>query len=662
MSLLASPARRQRPRLRDDQHSPHGAPSGGAHGSRAAGRAGCAAAAGGPAAEPERQFDSMVSDFKVTLCKVGKSAEKHDHRSCWFYHSERDRRRPVVPEPGGGGAGVVPYRAEPCPDQFDTTRRRCFRGDACLFCHSTAELLYHPDVFRKRLCHQAARCPRGCYCAFGHSREELLVPHFTEEEERNPSEDFIAHRFKTQWCPIGGPHDWENCVYAHTYRDWRRSPALGYSSRPCPHWQQSLERGPQAETRYSARCPRGMACPLAHGSKEQLYHPNFYKTSACNERDCRRGVFCAFTHGVADARRPTAEAEARENVAPIPRAEEILQRHQPTYMQPPKYHALDDLARWTSRGAGGGSAASSSGHARGARRGEGGGGARQWWGAATTGAWAAAQREEPGGGALHSWAVPDAGPRGWHAAVCEGAPWQQHAARAAPAWGADAPAWAAATQAGPLNPAAAAHDGYDMGLCTPYVEWQESAMVSQDGCPDGVGSPVYPWEAVHYGCMPMQCGYVHMPAPLPDADAQCLGAVRCGVDGFAVANLDSFAGEPPGGGAWSPGGAGGFAASMDGVTFVPYSPMSLPMGEQAAPPGSVKSKRRHSQRNGMQTPSSFGSETPSATGSPRTEAGEERSNNAAGSSTGSGDASAEDAARDAFAALAPLAAVSSAGQ
>ena len=30
------------------------------------------------------------------------------------------------------------------------------------------------------------------------------------------------------WCPIGLPHDWSVCVYAHNYQDARRNPAIGY--------------------------------------------------------------------------------------------------------------------------------------------------------------------------------------------------------------------------------------------------------------------------------------------------------------------------------------------------------------------------------------------------------------------------------------------------
>lgn len=291
--------------------------------------------------QQEVQVAKMIREFKTQPCVREGATSSHDHRCCPFYHSERDRRRIVV----GPGVGAQPrYAAKPCDAQFDD-KRTCPRGEVCGFCHSTAELLYHPEFFRKRLCHQAKRCPRGKLCAFAHTRQELLVPHFTEEEEMEPTEEFIAHHFKTQWCPIGGPHDWENCVYAHTYRDWRRTPILGYSSWPCPQWAKSLSAGP-SELLYEDRCPYGMACPLAHGAKEQLYHPQFYKTSPCSEETCKRGPLCAFTHGTYDTRWPRAsQPPAQTPQGPIPWVEEILERYQPTYWNPPRYHALEDPSR-----------------------------------------------------------------------------------------------------------------------------------------------------------------------------------------------------------------------------------------------------------------------------------------------------------------------------
>lgn len=93
------------------------------------------------------------------------------------------------------------------------------------------------------------------------------------------------------------------------------------------------------------RCPHGVACPLAHGAKEQLYHPHFYKTSPCSDPSCRRGPLCAFTHGEADSHKVSADPVAKVTRKPIPQAHQILAEHQPTYATPPMYHALEDAPK-----------------------------------------------------------------------------------------------------------------------------------------------------------------------------------------------------------------------------------------------------------------------------------------------------------------------------
>lgn len=149
----------------------------------------------------------------------------------------------------------------------------------------------------------------------------------------------MMHKFKTLWCPNGEPHNWETCVYAHTYRDWRRVPSLGYSSRPCPSWSQSLARG--FDIAYSERCRFGMACPMAHGAKEQLYHPQFYKKSPCENPGCSKDVrLCAFTHGVNYIRKQRPPS-TRERKTAIPEAIEFLTQHQPMFMEPPKYFSIE---------------------------------------------------------------------------------------------------------------------------------------------------------------------------------------------------------------------------------------------------------------------------------------------------------------------------------
>lgn len=150
-----------------------------------------------------------------------------------------------------------------------------------------------PDVHE---CRNASNCP------FAHSRKELHDS-LTELEEVAFTDDlpmnFYTDRFKTIWCPIGIAHDWQACPYAHNYQDSRRSPAIGYGSKPCPDWDKEFRA-----INYKERCPRGFFCPYSHGAKEQLYHPYYYKTVGCIDlqkgKTCPRGRFCAFHHGEHD--------------------------------------------------------------------------------------------------------------------------------------------------------------------------------------------------------------------------------------------------------------------------------------------------------------------------------------------------------------------------
>merc|ERR1719383_541644 len=141
-------------------------------------------------------------------------------------------------------------------------------------------------------------CARGAACAFAHSRDEAATPLLSVEEENHEpdalTDVFFTCKFKTLWCPIGAQHNWQTCVYAHTYQDVRRVPAIGYGPLPCPYWSKKDTR-----LSYLQRCPLGLRCPYAHGAKEQLYHPKYFRTVVCRDlqpEGCPRQKFCAFYH------------------------------------------------------------------------------------------------------------------------------------------------------------------------------------------------------------------------------------------------------------------------------------------------------------------------------------------------------------------------------
>ncbi|PHJ25503.1 zinc finger (ccch type) motif-containing protein [Cystoisospora suis] len=320
---------------------------------------------------PDGSLDLTV--FKVFPCRNKNLL--HERKSCPYYHNYRDKRR-----------APVTYRAEQCEEHFDldTATVQCSKGDNCERCHNRHELLYHPNIYKQRFCSNFPNngrnvcCARGIFCAFAHTRGEIRATLFTEEEEKKPDCTFFVSKFKTVWCPYGSQHDWHTCGYAHTYQDCRRSPAIGYGSEPCPAWNKDLHSAD-----YDKRCPHGARCSFSHGSKEQLYHPSYYKTMPCidyrpqsgggasggvdtkgggssanhskgphSQRNggglvltaiggCPRGFLCAFYHDVSERRLPSPPPLPQFSYTqPLPVGQ--LKFLQPLFLQPPLFN-LDDF-------------------------------------------------------------------------------------------------------------------------------------------------------------------------------------------------------------------------------------------------------------------------------------------------------------------------------
>mmetsp|Transcript_20122 Transcript_20122/g.46898 ORF Transcript_20122/g.46898 Transcript_20122/m.46898 type:complete len:387 (-) Transcript_20122:8-1168(-) len=181
---------------------------------------------------------------------------------------------------------------------------------------------------------ETATCRRGSTCAFAHSREEIHAPLLSvEEETQDPSamsDDFFMYKYKTMWCPIGVQHEWHSCVYAHNYQDARRPLSIGYGPRLCPYWNKK-----DTCTEYSQRCPLGLRCPCAHGAKEQLYHPHYFKTVTCRDlksKACPRQQLCAFFHQRSEKR--LAPADEVDYSVPL-REEDMAQEWVQEFLSPP---------------------------------------------------------------------------------------------------------------------------------------------------------------------------------------------------------------------------------------------------------------------------------------------------------------------------------------
>jgi len=76
----------------------------------------------------------------------------------------------------------TPYSAKLCPEiQFVkkgnkmSLMRRCNRGRQCLYAHSKEEELYHPLMYKTKMCSAHPACSR-CHCPFAHSPQELRKP------------------------------------------------------------------------------------------------------------------------------------------------------------------------------------------------------------------------------------------------------------------------------------------------------------------------------------------------------------------------------------------------------------------------------------------------------------------------------------------------------
>eukprot|EP00931_Biecheleriopsis_adriatica_P092853 TRINITY_DN66621_c0_g1_i1.p1 TRINITY_DN66621_c0_g1~~TRINITY_DN66621_c0_g1_i1.p1 ORF type:complete len:571 (+),score=109.35 TRINITY_DN66621_c0_g1_i1:93-1805(+) len=180
-----------------------------------------------------------------------------------------------------------------------------------------------------------SQCRRGSSCAFAHARDEVQTPLLSLEEEEHEesamTQAFFTRKFKTMWCPIGAQHDWQTCVYAHTYQDARRQPSIGYGPQPCPYWAKKDTR-----VAYSQRCPLGLRCPYAHGAKEQLYHPKYFRTVTCRDmqmKGCPRQRLCAFYHRRAE-RRKQQTTDTHDYGRPLPK-EVIDAKWAQQFLNPP---------------------------------------------------------------------------------------------------------------------------------------------------------------------------------------------------------------------------------------------------------------------------------------------------------------------------------------
>ena len=89
----------------------------------------------------------------------------HNHKSCYFYHSMKDRRREDTF-----------YTPELCKY---AESEKCPKHEKCRRAHNRVERLYHSDKYKTKFCHMypnhVAQCDYGDYCSFAHSVEDIKV-------------------------------------------------------------------------------------------------------------------------------------------------------------------------------------------------------------------------------------------------------------------------------------------------------------------------------------------------------------------------------------------------------------------------------------------------------------------------------------------------------
>lgn len=209
-----------------------------------------------------------LDKFKTEHCPKSKSCE--NHQQCFYYHSNADKRR---------SPAECKYMSTLCEFGMNCLKK------TCPYSHNEYEKAYHPNQYRKIYCTnilKQEKCPMGDYCANAHSDSELKVE-LIHTMERN--DDFFLFKYKTELCPIHFDHNYDKCIYGHSWEDFRRDiMKTPYGTTLCRNWEDE------------GKCPEGQKCDKAHGQNEIEFHPLNYKRLECQYgSNCKR-VYCGYLH------------------------------------------------------------------------------------------------------------------------------------------------------------------------------------------------------------------------------------------------------------------------------------------------------------------------------------------------------------------------------
>jgi len=220
---------------------------------------------------------SIIKHLNLERYKTTKCPEDCGNiKNCPFYHTLADKRRIL---------SQVDYNPQICHFGIN-----CLRKHKCQFAHNKYELRYHPLKYKKKYCKNlfdVSKCKYAKYCSDAHFDEELSCDllHYMDFDD-----DFMIFKYKTEFCPFNMEHNFEKCVYAHSWEDYRRNIILfPYSNVACPNVEANDDNS------FEIRCENENECQFAHGVFELEYHPLNYKRTYCAKKDCEM-LFCPFAH------------------------------------------------------------------------------------------------------------------------------------------------------------------------------------------------------------------------------------------------------------------------------------------------------------------------------------------------------------------------------
>jgi hypothetical protein len=248
----------------------------------------------------------VIRNFKTTVCPAwldGKCLNTEEE--CIAMHAPIPERRPPVLIYGRHS-----YKPIHCRNLVNGIM--CNEGDACQFAHSKLEILYHPTIYKTRMCEfdtdQYGNCAKyGKFCCKAHSEAEIrtaedfaattaIKPVQFQTETLEDSHMNMMRYYKRSMC-TSRPCQCEG-FSAHRMEELRRDDTL-YEPRPCPNYY--IDRKWVFKPRTTLCDP--MLCKKAHSRMEVIYHPIYFKTEICRNfllNNCRFGKHCAHAHGTRD--------------------------------------------------------------------------------------------------------------------------------------------------------------------------------------------------------------------------------------------------------------------------------------------------------------------------------------------------------------------------